>query len=97
MVGALERCCDSPDSPNFGAEGWVGVCVCSETAASKRYHGSPCLTSENSGSQINQCDLRTLQLMLSLPVELLSERFEGTARRMRCGSDRRRKFGVGCV
>lgn len=82
---------------------WVGlVRVCSGTAASKCYHGSPCLTSEDFGLQINQCDLRTLQLMLSLrlmlPVELLSERFESAARRMRCkrrgGSDGRRKFGV---
>lgn len=85
---------------------WVGlVHVCSGTAASKCYHGSPCLTSEDFGLQINQRDLRTLQLMLSLqlvlPVELLSETFESAARRVRCkrrgGSDERRKFGVGGV
>lgn len=81
------------------------VCVCSGTAPSKRYHGCPCLTCEDFGLQINQWDLRTLQLMLSLwlmlPVELLSGRFEGTTWRMgynrRGGSDRRRKFRVGYV
>lgn len=40
------------------------------SAASKGYHGSPCLTSSVFGLQINERDLITLQLMLSLQLML---------------------------